>query len=232
MNIEPIALVESCFKEKFAIPRQPLLAPSARGRLRILSPFDKAYAFEGIEHASHLWLIFGFHKAEHKKDRLKVRPPRLGGNKNMGVFATRSTHRPNNLGLSVVRFEGVSLVDALYLNVSGIDLLDGTPVYDIKPYLPYSDNVIGASHALAQDASPSLSVSLSIEALRFCAGYRHVLCNNLELFLREVLSQDPAPAYHARDGERLYGVRLLDLEVKWRYLSQDELCIESIERLA
>ncbi|WP_313647052.1 tRNA (N6-threonylcarbamoyladenosine(37)-N6)-methyltransferase TrmO, partial [Pseudomonas sp.] len=112
-------------KEKFAIPRQPQLAPAARAVLELLPPFDQGDAVAGLEQVSHVWLLFLFHQALEDKPRLKVRPPRLGGNKSMGVFATRATHRPNGIGQSVVRLEGV---EAGRLLLSGVDLLDGTPV--------------------------------------------------------------------------------------------------------
>ncbi len=132
-TVVPVGIVHSCFKEKFAIPRQPQLAPAARGVLELLPPFDQGDAVEGLEQVSHVWLLFLFHQALEEKPRLKVRPPRLGGNKSMGVFATRATHRPNGIGQSVVRLEGV---EPGRLLLSGIDLLDGTPVLDIKPYVP------------------------------------------------------------------------------------------------
>lgn len=132
-TVTPVGIVHSCFKEKFAIPRQPQLAPAARGVLELLPPFDQGDAVEGLEQVSHVWLLFLFHQALEDKPRLKVRPPRLGGNKSMGVFATRATHRPNGIGQSVVRLEGV---EPGRLLLSGIDLLDGTPVIDIKPYVP------------------------------------------------------------------------------------------------
>jgi len=132
-TVSPIGIVHSCFKEKFAIPRQPQLAPAARGVLELLPPFDQGDAVAGLEQVSHVWLLFLFHQALEDKPRLKVRPPRLGGNKTMGVFATRATHRPNGIGQSVVRLEAV---EPGRLLLSGIDLLDGTPVLDIKPYVP------------------------------------------------------------------------------------------------
>ncbi len=106
-SVSPIGFVRSCFKEKFAIPRQPQLAPAARGVLELVAPFDQGDAVQGLEHVSHIWLLFVFHQALEDKPRLKVRPPRLGGNKSMGVFATRATHRPNGIGQSVVKLDRV-----------------------------------------------------------------------------------------------------------------------------
>lgn len=154
-TVAPVGIVRSCFKEKFAIPRQPQLAPAARGVLELLPPFDQGDAVEGLEQVSHVWLLFLFHQALEDKPRLKVRPPRLGGNKSMGVFATRATHRPNGIGQSVVRLEGV---EPGRLWLSGIDLLDGTPVLDIKPYVPYADSVAHASNQMANAAPAAIAV--------------------------------------------------------------------------
>ena len=135
-SVSPVGILHSCFKEKFAIPRQPQLAPAARGILELLPPFNTGEAVAGLEQVSHVWLIFLFHQALEDKPRLKVRPPRLGGNQSIGVFASRATHRPNGIGQSVVRLDKV---EAGRLHLSGIDLLDGTPILDIKPYVPYAD---------------------------------------------------------------------------------------------
>src|SRR5690606_10231787 len=140
-SLSPIGILRSCFKEKFAIPRQPHLAPAARGVLELQPPFDTGTAIAGLEHVSHVWLLFMFHQTLEDKPRLKVRPPRLGGNATVGVFASRATHRPNGIGQSVVKLDRI---EPGRLWLSGIDLLDGTPVLDIKPYVPYADVVAEA----------------------------------------------------------------------------------------
>jgi tRNA-Thr(GGU) m(6)t(6)A37 methyltransferase TsaA len=145
-SVAPIGYLHSCFQEKFAIPRQPQLAPAARGVLELIAPFNTGEAVAGLEQVSHVWLIFLFHQALEDKPRLKVRPPRLGGNQSMGVFATRATHRLNGIGQSVVKLDKV---EAGRLWLSGIDLLDGTPILDIKPYVPYADSVPLACNAIA-----------------------------------------------------------------------------------
>src|SRR3954463_4060851 len=133
-----IGIIHSCFKEKFGIPRQPGLAPLATAQLELLPPYDNRAALEGLETCSHIWLQFVFHANKRDAWKPKVKPPRLGGNKSLGVFATRSPTRPAPIGLSVVKLDGISEADGkLFLNLSGIDLLDGTPVLDIKPYVPY-----------------------------------------------------------------------------------------------
>lgn len=160
--IQPIGIVHSCFKEKFAIPRQPALAPAATGEIELFAPYNDPVALEGLEEVSHLWLSFIFHQtlasahsSINSKPQLRVRPPRLGGNKKVGVFATRSTHRPNALGLSVVKLDGIR---NNRLQISGIDLLNGTPLVDIKPYLPYADNVGTAFNYLADQAPELIEV--------------------------------------------------------------------------
>ena len=134
------------FKEKVAIPRRTLLQHAAQGCIELLAPYDQADAIAGLEEISHIWVIFLFHKNLENTPRLKVRPPRLGGNKSIGVFASRATHRPNGIGQSAVRLERA---EPGRLWVSGIDLLDGTPVLDIKPYVPYADSLPWAQNAIA-----------------------------------------------------------------------------------
>ena len=141
MTLDPIGTVHTCFGGKFGVPRQPGLCPSAWGKLVFHETYRSPEAIRGIEGFSHLWLIFGFHETVAQGWKPTVRPPRLGGNQRVGVFASRSTFRPNGLGLSLVRLEGIDTTanDAPVLLLGGVDLLDGTPVYDIKPYLPYAE---------------------------------------------------------------------------------------------
>ena len=142
IELQILGKVESPFKQKFAIPRQPGLAPHAKGIIKIEPPFNQSSAFKGLSEFSHIWVSFVFHETMDKGWKPQVRPPRLGGNDKTGVFATRSTFRPNPLGLSVLKLDKVVLSSTnVELHVSGIDLLDGTPVVDIKPYIPYSDKI-------------------------------------------------------------------------------------------
>lgn len=217
-TVSPVGIVRSCFKEKFAIPRQPQLAPAARGVLELLPPFDQGDAVEGLEQVSHVWLLFLFHQALEDKPRLKVRPPRLGGNKSMGVFATRATHRPNGIGQSVVRLEGV---EPGRLLLSGIDLLDGTPVLDIKPYVPYADSVAEASNRMASDAPEPISVQWSESALPQAHTHALRLDEPLVELIEQCLAQDPRPAYQVPPPERVYGVKFWDVQVRWHYPQPD-----------
>lgn len=219
-SVTPIGHVRSCFKEKFAIPRQPALAPAARGVLELLPPFDRPEAVEGLEGVSHVWLLFLFHQALESQPRLRVRPPRLGGNRYLGVFATRATHRPNGIGQSVVRLDGL---EPGRLLLSGIDLLDGTPVLDIKPYVPYADSPPGAHNAIAEAPPPALVVSWTDAARVQAEAHGQRLGEPLAELIEQCLAQDPRPAYQAPTPERRYGVRLWDVEVHWHYPTAEQI---------
>lgn len=225
--VSPIGFVRSCFKEKFAIPRQPSLAPAARGVLELLAPFDQAHALDGLGEVSHVWLLFLFHKALETEPRLRVRPPRLGGNRQLGVFATRSTHRPNGIGQSVVRLERVE-PGRLYL--SGIDLLDGTPVLDIKPYVPYADAIADAYNEIASDAPLPIAVHWTETGLHQAQSEGARLDQPLQALIEQCLAQDPRPAYQAPVPERRYGTRLWDVEVRWHYPDPQSIRILEVVR--
>ncbi|WP_062382789.1 tRNA (N6-threonylcarbamoyladenosine(37)-N6)-methyltransferase TrmO [Pseudomonas abietaniphila] len=213
-SVSPIGFVRSCFREKFAIPRQPQLAPAARGVLELVAPFNQGEAVEGLEQVSHVWLLFLFHQALEDKPRLKVRPPRLGGNQSTGVFATRATHRPNGIGQSVVKLEKV---EAGRLWLSGIDLLDGTPVLDVKPYVPYADVVADASNRMAAAAPTLIPVQWDDAALAQAHEHALRLGEPLVELIDQCLAQDPRPAYQVPVPERVYGAQFWDLDVRWHY---------------
>jgi tRNA-Thr(GGU) m(6)t(6)A37 methyltransferase TsaA len=213
-NVSPVGYVRSCFKEKFAIPRQPRLAPAARGVLELVAPFDQGEAVQGLEHVSHVWLLFVFHQALEDKPRLKVRPPRLGGNQSMGVFATRATHRPNGIGQSVVKLDKV---EAGRLWLSGIDLLDGTPVLDIKPYVPYADVISEATNAMASAAPALIPVEWDATALVQAREHGLRLGEPMIELIEQCLAQDPRPAYQTPTPERRYGAQFWDVDVRWHY---------------
>ncbi len=213
-QLEPIGYIHSCFKEKFAIPRQPLLAPAATGIIKLLPPYNQSEALVGLEQVSHLWLLFIFHQTIEQKPRLKVRPPRLGGNKSLGVFATRSTYRPNNIGQSVVKLEQI-IDNQLY--VSGIDLVDGTPIIDIKPYIPYADIVTEATNTIAPTPPLPITVIWSEQALAQAIEHEERLQKPLQALITQSLSQDPRPAYQQPEPTREYGTVFWDINVKWHY---------------
>ncbi len=212
--IEPIATVRSCFGGKFGVPRQPGLCPSAWGELVFHEAFRNAEAIRGIEGFSHLWLIFGFHQTLGEGWRPTVRPPRLGGNRRVGVFASRSTFRPNGLGLSLVRLVRVDAgsPEAPVLHLGGLDLLDGTPVYDIKPYLPYAESVPDASSGFARDEIPRLEVRVADGTGQAFGG----LPARAQALIREALSLDPRPATRADgDSSRVFGALLCGHNVRF-----------------
>jgi len=227
LKIQPIARVVSPYREKFGIPRQPGLVPAARGFLQMLPGYDNPKAFEGMEGFSHLWVIFGFHECGGQW-RLRVRPPRLGGNREMGVFATRSPFRPNNLGLSVLLFDGLEdAEEGIRLKVSGLDLQDGTPVYDIKPYLPYVDSVPDALGGFAnREPEQKLAVEFSVQA----RGVLDSLADEgaLQALISQSLALDPRPAYRRGESqERTYGMRLGDYDVRW-HVAGKQVTVEQI----
>ncbi len=217
-----IGIVHSCFKEKFGIPRQPGLAPLARAEIELLPPYDDASAFDGLEGCTHLWVQFVFHMNRHanKRDewKPKVKPPRLGGNKSLGVFATRSPTRPAPIGLSVVRFEGlIEREGKLLVQISGVDLLEGTPVLDIKPYVPYVDCVPEAQNTFAAAPPTLIPVDIPADLQAQCADYQGRTGTDLAALIIQILQQDPRPQYQQPDAERVYGMKLLELDVRWQY---------------
>ncbi|MBR3680643.1 MAG: tRNA (N6-threonylcarbamoyladenosine(37)-N6)-methyltransferase TrmO [Clostridia bacterium] len=204
-----IARIHTDFKEKFGIPRQSGIAADTVGRIVFEPEYRVPEALRGIEEYSHLWLIWNFSEAEREGWRPTVRPPRLGGNKRMGVFATRSPFRPNPIGLSSVRLLSVEdSAEGRVLIVAGADILDGTPIYDIKPYLAYTDSHPDAVCGFA-DGVMDYSVGVEIpEELKkgLSAEYLSALVS--------ILSGDPRPSYK-EDGERIYGMVYGDYEVKF-----------------
>lgn len=210
MEIKKIGTVRSPFSEKFGIPRQSGLAKDVRAEIIMEPEYRNPDAFRGIEGFSHLWILWEFHRADGKK-ALTVRPPRLGGNTRMGVFATRSPFRPNAIGLSVVKLIEIRTDEAYgpVPVISGADILDGTPVYDIKPYLPYVDSIPDAAGGFTEATKDyRLSVTVAPEAEHFWNS----LSENDRTALTELLSEDPRPAYQ-EDPERVYGMCYAGYEV-------------------
>ncbi len=203
--MEPIAHIRSPFAEKFGVPRQPGLAPHVVCEIVFEPAFRNPECVRGIDAFSHLWLIWGFHRNGNEWHPT-VRPPRLGGNSRLGVFATRSPFRPNPLGLSAVKL--VSVEPGPVLRVSGADLVDGTPIYDIKPYIPYADSIPDAAQGFTAAPWEPLEVRLP-SSLPPQATPPWLLA------LKEVLAQDPRPAYQD-DPNRDYHLILSPLEVTFR----------------
>ncbi|MBZ0333184.1 tRNA (N6-threonylcarbamoyladenosine(37)-N6)-methyltransferase TrmO [Marinobacter sp. AL4B] len=222
LTLTPVAYTRSCFKDKFGVPRQPGLTRHAHADLVIEPPFDREDAFRGLETASHLWLTFQFHEAVRAEWRPVVRPPRLGGNKKIGVFASRSPFRPNSLGLSVVRNEGLEKKNGrLVLKIRDHDLIDGTPILDIKPYLPFADAIPDASLGWA-DTPPvdRVEVVISPAAETELASLPPNDYPDLRGLIEDVVSYDPRPSFRrGRDEDRIYGAHLYDLNVRFRFVT-------------
>ncbi len=214
--LETIGIIHSPFKEKFGIPRQPGLVPEAEATLELLPPYDRPEAVAGLEGYSHLWIQFLFHHARREQWQPTVRPPRLGGNRRVGVFASRSPFRPNPLGLSVVALRGIGCDKGVVLHLAGVDLLDGTPVVDIKPYVPYVDNIPDARGGFAPAAPEQrLEVVFSPAAERQLD--RRDDGSRIRALIRGLLAIDPRPAYRRGEEEgRVYGIRLCDFDLRWR----------------
>lgn len=225
----PIGFVRSPCKEKFGVPRQSGLVSQLSAHIEIVPPYDRDEAFAKLTAFTHIWVISVFHQALRDTWQATVRPPRLGGNKRVGVFATRAPYRPNPLGLSVFPLRRISRADGkLQLHISGCDLVDGTPVLDIKPYLPYADCISEASGGFADEVPrPMLQVVFAAQALQECqtlsAAYPD-LCTLLEA----ILAQDPRPAYQDAVGHS-YGLRIYDLNVRFS-VSEQTLTVLTIER--
>lgn len=217
MELKIIARIHTDFKTKFGVPRQSGLVNELTGRIVFEPEYRNADALRGLEGFSHIWLLWDFSEAHREGEgwRPTVRPPRLGGNKRMGVWATRSPFRPNHIGLSSVRLINISpnTPEGPVLEVSGADLMDGTPIYDIKPYLPFTDSHPEAKGGFAQEQNEaiepllvqlpeSLEQSLSIEKLNALKG---------------VLAADPRPHYQ-NDPDRIYAMEFADMEIKFRVI--------------
>ncbi|MGI1793942.1 tRNA (N6-threonylcarbamoyladenosine(37)-N6)-methyltransferase TrmO [Acinetobacter variabilis] len=219
LTLPIIGYMHSPYKEKFGIPRQPNLV-QVESYIEMTGPYNDLLAFEGIEEFSHLWLVWQFHDNKNQQSqqfRPQVRPPRLGGNKKIGVFATRSMYRPAPIGLSVVKLNRVEKVGKnVRVYVTGSDLLDGTPIIDIKPYIQYSDAVIEAQSGYAQDEPQRKSVIWTEEAEQQKQQFmsKGKVSPQILQELEKVLSLDPRPAYQD-DEERVYGMKFADLDVRF-----------------
>lgn len=215
ITIEPIGIIHSCYPEKFGIPRQPGLVKSATARLELFEPYNRVEMVKGLDEFSHIWVQFLFHETVDKGWRSTIRPPFLGGKRRVGIFASRSPHRPNHLGISVVRLSGiVNEGKKLFLELAGVDLLDQTPVVDIKPYIPYSDKVEGATRGFTSPPASCNDVSFSEDAEEFCRQYELTQGRPLRRLIRETIGHDPRPAAH-RLLKREYGILLWDVNVRF-----------------
>ncbi len=225
MEMKRIARIHTDFASKFGVPRQSGLVPQLQGRIVFEPEYRNVDAVRGMEDFSHLWLVWEFSDAVRKGWSPTVRPPRLGGNRRMGVFATRSPFRPNPIALSCVKFERIEWEgpEAPVIWVSGVDMMDGTPIYDIKPYLPYADSVPDAQAGFTGHTQARMvSVVLPSEV----AAASGLPADKL-LALTKVLEQDPRPRYQ-QDPERVYGMTFAGHEVRF-VVQKDILYVKDID---
>ena len=227
-QIEPIGIVRSPYKEKFAVPRQPGLVPSARSEIVLQGEANAIEAVRGLEQFSHLWLLFLFDQNLEAGWRPTVRPPRLGGNERIGVFASRATFRPNGIGMSAVELIGVRQQGAdVIIELGGVDLVDGTPIVDIKPYIPYSDSLPHANGGFADGEPTTLPVVFSAKAEGQFKGKQLA---RQRAVITEVLAQDPRPAYKkGKQDSKEYAVHLFDYNVKFT-VANDVVTVTALDK--
>ena len=211
MEIRPIAHIRTEFPEKFGIPRQSGLAEHLVGKIVFEEEFRNQDAFRGLEDFSHLWLIWEFSANKHDARQPTVRPPRLGGNAHMGVFATRSPYRPNPLGLSCVEISSIDMQtpEGPIIYVKGADLMDGTPIYDIKPYLPFSDIHTDATSGFAEDITQKKLEVIIPEHLE------SIVSKETMAIIMSILKEDPRPGFH-NDNQRIYVFSFENMEIKFK----------------
>lgn len=212
-SVKPIGFIRSPFKQKFGTPRQPRLIKNTNAELHLLPEFGTELSIKGLEQFSHLWLLFIFDQTVNQGWKPTVRPPRLGGNQQMGVFATRSNFRPNAIGISAVELDKIEHNDGkIILHLSGVDLVDNTPIIDIKPYIPYSDCI--------NDAQAGQLSSCPIKALHviFTETASAVLDgdDDLKQFITNVIEYDPRPAYKSKQlTDQIYGLSLENKNIQF-----------------
>ena len=231
LNFQPIGYITSCYQEKFGIPRQPGLVPAAKSQLTLSEDFNEE-SIRGLEGFSHIWLQFVFHQTQQQGWKPMVRPPRLGGNKKVGVFATRSTFRPNPIGLSVVELTDIDVDNSqVVLHLLGCDLLNQTPVLDIKPYLPYVDMISDAVGGYAIEKPESLyEVIFTSLANKHCNQASSRLGEDISILITQILMLDPKPSYQDKQStqDRIYRMKLYDFDLSWQYCENNKIKVLAI----
>jgi len=234
LALKPIGRVHSPYREKFGTPRQANIVSAVEMQLELLPPFDVVDAVRGLEQFSHVWLLFWFDQVpESEHFQPLVRPPRLGGNEKVGVFASRSPFRPNPVGLSLLELVDIKTDNGVRLYLRGGDLVDGTPVFDIKPYIPYADTAFNARGGFAAQAPEPLTVSWQESA--FADLHQWCVRNNnsvesWRMMIEQTLAQDPRPAYHD-EPQREYGLTLGALNIRFT-ISQQQVMIVALQASA
>lgn len=231
LDFQPIGYITSCYQEKFGIPRQPGLVAAAKSQLILNESFNEE-SVRGLEGFSHVWLQFVFHQTQQQGWKAMVRPPRLGGNKKVGVFASRSTFRPNPIGLSVVELNSIEMDHStVILNLLGCDLLNKTPVLDIKPYLPYVDAIPDALGGFAVEKPKAvMDVTFTELAESQCEFASERLGEDIITLIAQILALDPKPSYQSShiDNDRIYRMKLYDFDLSWQYCENNKIKVLAI----
>lgn len=246
--LHPIAYVRTPFHDRFGVPRQPGLADKIEGLIQFQKNDEVRAALEGLQKFSHAWVIFMFHAHGANRWKPTIRPPRLGGKEKVGVLSSRSPHRPNPIGISVFKILEICADSptGAWIRIAGADLVDGTPVLDIKPYLPYADSIQDASSGWANESIQFYNVNFSDEAEEFLNAYNHsdefkshVQCGSgLKDLIIDVLKLDPRPAFQKRDHPiedprcdgQIYGIKLMGLDIHWK-IDHGSILVMLIKRL-
>lgn len=230
MEFEPIGILHSPYKQKFAIPRQANLVPAVTAEIELFDDYSDLNCLRELNQFSHMWLVFQFHETTEQGWSPTVQPPRLGGQERVGVFASRSPFRPNPIGISAVQYiDHKRQNNKTTITVGGVDLLDKTPILDIKPYIPYADAISSATGGYA-DEKPEhkFKVSFSQDAAKQLADFQQQY-PDLETLIIQVLTQDPRPAWRANEKDsKRYGMTLYELNIKW-HLEGDRIEVLSLQ---
>ncbi len=233
LTLHPIGIVESCYLDKFGTPRQPGLVPSSFARIKIAAEWQPADSLQGLEAFSHIWIVFHFHQNQVSHFHAKVHPPRMGGDK-IGLFATRSPHRPNPIGLSLVKLERI---EAPYVYVSGIDIVDGTPVIDIKPYIGYVESIPDAVSGWVQE---KVDLAIEVKFLAVALEKLEVIHKlrpdyKIEELIVSTLKLDPRPTvYKGYESEKnspyrqSHAVRIINYDIHFEFISKDQIQVIDI----
>ncbi len=229
LNLKVIGSISSPYEEKFAIPRQPGLVTAAKSSIVFSKQFNREELLRGLDEFSHIWIVFLFHEAIRDQWKPMVRPPRLGGNQKVGVFASRSPFRPNPIGLSVVKKNQITNINGQWrIEFEGGDLLNQTPVIDVKPYVPYADAIPEAQAAYAEEA-PAADTKVIFLPMAQSQLDDHRKYPELQQLIEQVLAQQPQPAYKKMRSES-YGMTLYDLNIRW-HIAEDVIYVESVQSL-
>ncbi|MGB2078961.1 MAG: tRNA (N6-threonylcarbamoyladenosine(37)-N6)-methyltransferase TrmO [Vibrio sp.] len=225
-----IGVIHSPYQEKFAIPRQPRLAPNVISSIALQGDINTPESVRGLTEFSHIWLLFLFDQNIAAGWKPTVRPPRLGGNQRIGVLASRATFRPNHIGMSAVELVGVRHEKGqVWIDVRGADLMNGTPIIDIKPYIPYSDAITNANGGYADEVPQTLPVIFSQQAQLELA--KHQDGQQVRSVIEDVLAQDPRPSYKkGKTDDKIYAVHLFDLNVCFQ-LTDEMIQVTAIDKV-